>query len=142
PTDDQPVEYEMSEGISSSTARRMTSRMPGPRLSTDRLTLRRWEQGDLEPLAAMHADPDVMEYLGGPLPIERSTEFISRNESSFESRGYGMWAVELPGAVPFIGIVGLGSVDQDFPFGPTVELGWRIARPFWGRGYAPEAARA
>ena len=53
---------------------------------------------------------------------------------------YGLWAVEIKDAVPFIGFVGLHK--QDFPasFTPCIEIGWRIAYEYWGKGYAFEAA--
>ena len=53
-----------------------------------------------------------------------------------------MWAVEVRDGPAFIGFVGLGFVDADYPFGPAVEVGWRLAHRFWGYGYATEAARA
>jgi RimJ/RimL family protein N-acetyltransferase len=52
------------------------------------------------------------------------------------------WAVEVPGGAEFIGFVGLLEPSFDEAFTPCVEIGWRLAAPSWGRGYAPEAARA
>jgi ribosomal-protein-alanine N-acetyltransferase len=53
-----------------------------------------------------------------------------------------MWAVEVPGAAQFIGFVGLMRATFAAPFTPAVEIGWRLARPYWNRGYATEGARA
>ncbi len=109
---------------------------------TERLLLRRWRDEDRRPFAALNADPEVMEYLPGTLSMAQSDALIRRIEVGFQAHGYGLWAVELPGEAPFIGFVGLARVDFDVFFAPTVEVGWRLARPFWGRGFASEAARA
>jgi RimJ/RimL family protein N-acetyltransferase len=114
----------------------------GPELRTERLLLRRWRAGDLERCAAMNADPCVMEYFPAPLSRLQTAEFIERMEGSFEDWGYGLWAVELPGEVPFVGCVGLLPVGEELPFAPAVELGWRLVRAHWGRGLAGEAASA
>ncbi|WP_054477950.1 GNAT family N-acetyltransferase, partial [Achromobacter sp. 2789STDY5608615] len=54
----------------------------------------------------------------------------------------GFWAVEAPGVAPFIGFVGIKALAPTLPFAPGVEIGWRLAAPYWGRGYASEAAQA
>jgi RimJ/RimL family protein N-acetyltransferase len=62
--------------------------------------------------------------------------------AEIEREGWGLWAVEVVGAVPFIGMVGLHRVPASFPFAPAVEIGWRLAPNHWGHGYATEAATA
>jgi RimJ/RimL family protein N-acetyltransferase len=62
--------------------------------------------------------------------------------AALEERGWGWWAVEIKGEAPFIGFVGLNPVPAGYPFAPAVETGWRLMRPWWGRGLAPEGARA
>ncbi len=109
---------------------------------TDRLLLRTWRQEDLEPFAALNADPEVMECLPKLLDRQESDDLAARLRDQFETRGYGRWAVEVPGVAPFIGFVGLACVDFPAPFTPCVEIGWRLAREHWGKGYASEAARA
>jgi RimJ/RimL family protein N-acetyltransferase len=108
-------------------------------IRTERLLLRRWGDSDREPFAAMNTDPAVMEHLQGPMSRERSDEFVDRIERHWDEHGWGLWAVEVPGAAPFIGYVGLwpaGYVAEGM-----VEVGWRLASEHWGRGYATEAAR-
>jgi len=114
----------------------------GPELQTRRLLLRRWRAEDLEPCTAMNADPEVMEHFPAPLSESETVDFIARMELSFEDRGYGLWALEMPGERALIGCVGLLAVASDLPFAPAVELGWRLSRAHWGRGYATEAASA
>jgi ribosomal-protein-alanine N-acetyltransferase len=113
-----------------------------PRLPTERLLLRRWRALDRAPFAAMNADPDVMEHFPAALSRAQSTAMIERIEACFEHRGYGLWALEIPERERFIGFAGLSPVDVPVAFAPAVEVGWRLARPFWGLGYATEAAAA
>jgi RimJ/RimL family protein N-acetyltransferase len=113
-----------------------------PELRTERLLLRRWRPEDLEPCAAMNADAEVMEHFPAPLSTAESSALIARMERCFEELGYGLWAVEIPDSVSFIGCVGLVPVGIDFAFAPAVEIGWRLARSHWGSGLAHEAASA
>ena len=53
-----------------------------------------------------------------------------------------MLAAELLGEVPFIGFMGIQNVPFEAPFTPAIEIGWRLARPFWNRGLATEGASA
>jgi RimJ/RimL family protein N-acetyltransferase len=108
-------------------------------IRTGRLVLRRWRASDREPFAAMNADPAVVEHLQGPMSRDRSDDFIDRIERHWDERGWGLWAVEVPGVAPLVGYVGLWPAD--FLAEGMVEVGWRLARPHWGRGYATEAAR-
>jgi RimJ/RimL family protein N-acetyltransferase len=110
-------------------------------LRTDRLALRRWRDSDLAPWAAMNADPEVREHLGDLLTREQSDASVARFRAEFEQRGHGWWAVEVAATGEFIGFAGLDPVDDGLPF-DGVEIGWRLARPAWGHGYATEAASA
>jgi RimJ/RimL family protein N-acetyltransferase len=108
-------------------------------LRTDRLLLRRWRDADRDPFAALNADAAVVEHLQGPLSRERSDAFVDRIEAHWESEGWGLWAVEVVDGAPFVGYVGLWPAEYVAP--GMVEVGWRLAREHWGRGYATEAAR-
>jgi len=113
-----------------------------PEVRTPRLLLRRWRNEDLEPFAAMNADPRVVEHLPGPMTRGASDALVARIEANFETRGFDVFAVEVPGVAPLIGFVGLTVPRFEAPFTPCVEIGWRLAFEHWGRGYATEAARA
>lgn len=110
-------------------------------LRTDRLVLRGWRESDLAPWAAMNADPEVREYFPGTLTREQSEASVARFQADLDQRGWGWWAVEVRATGEFIGFTGLDPVDEDTPF-TGVEVGWRLARPHWGHGYATEAALA
>jgi RimJ/RimL family protein N-acetyltransferase len=90
----------------------------------------------------MNADGKVMEHFPATLSLEESATLIGRIGASFETHGYGLWAVEVRGEASFIGFVGLAQVDPALPFAPAVEVGWRLARAYWSRGFATEAALA
>jgi RimJ/RimL family protein N-acetyltransferase len=89
----------------------------------------------------MNADQRVMEHFPAALTREQSDRFVDRIEAHFAEHGFGPWAVEISGAVAFIGYVGLLIPQFDAHFTPAVEVGWRLAAEYWGRGYATEAAR-
>ena len=77
----------------------------------------------------------------GLLPRERSDAFVDRIEARWDTSGWGLWAVELPGIAPFIGFVGLWPADY-VTGAPMVEVGWRLDRTHWGHGYVTEGGRA
>jgi len=83
-----------------------------------------------------------MEHFPSTLARTESDAFADGIEAGFEERGCGLWAVEIPGEAEFIGYVGLALHDFPAHFTPAVEIGWRLAREYWGRGFATEAARA
>jgi RimJ/RimL family protein N-acetyltransferase len=111
-------------------------------LPTPRLILRPWRAEDSEPFAAMFADPEVMEFLMPVADRAAIDGVIGRIQQHFDQHGFGWWAAEVPGVAPFIGFIGLSHVGFDAHFTPAVEIGWRLARRYWGQGYATEGARA
>jgi ribosomal-protein-alanine N-acetyltransferase len=111
-------------------------------LSTPGLRLRRWREADREPFAALNADPAVMEHFPARLSRRQSDKLIEEIEAGFEANGFGLWALELLATGEFVGFAGLAVPAFDAHFTPAVEVGWRLARPAWGKGYATEAARA
>jgi len=111
-------------------------------LRTERLLLRAWRESDREPFARLNADPRVTEHLQGPLTRAESDALVNRIRAHFAERGFGLWALEIPGVADFAGFAGLSVPSFTAAFTPCVEIGWRLAAEQWGRGYATEAARA
>ncbi|MDF3294265.1 GNAT family N-acetyltransferase [Streptomyces silvisoli] len=113
-------------------------------IRTPRLILRRWYDDDLAPLAEIHADSQVMRWIGdgSVRDLGHTAEDIERWEEEWDEEGFGLFAVELLASGELAGFTGL-SVPTFLPeVLPAVEIGWRLGRQFWGQGYASEAAHA
>ena len=108
-------------------------------LRTERLLLRAWRPEDRAPFASLNADPVVMEHFPSPLTRAQSDAYADGLEAHFVAHGFGQWVVEADGEMA--GYCGL-SWSEGLPCSPALEIGWRLARPWWGRGLATEAARA
>ncbi len=111
-------------------------------LSTERLLMRRWQDADREPFAALNGDPLTMQFFPETLDRAASDAFVDRIESRFDEQGYGLWALELMATGEFIGYTGLNPMPDGVPGAGGMEVGWRLARRAWHQGYATEAARA
>ena len=111
-------------------------------LPTPRLLLRQWQPSDLEPFALMSSDTDVMRYYPTPWSRKQSDAFAKRVMRLIDERGWDFWAVEERASGRFIGFVGLHVPSDELPFSACVEVGWRLAKSYWGLGYATEAAQS
>ena len=115
--------------------------MIAPTLETERLTLRAIGPQDVEPDRAMNADAEVQRFLGGPkgdYDAFATLATLAAHAGHWALRGFGQWTVERREDCAFLGRVGLWEP----PGWPSLEVGWKLARPAWGAGYAAEAARA
>lgn len=115
-------------------------------LDTPRLQLRQWTDADKAPFAKLNGNARVMEYFPHTLSRAESNGMVERLAGAIAQRGWGFWAVEVTRKHPFIGMVGISIPRTQLPFsnacGPCVEVGWRLDAPYWGNGYATEAAQA
>lgn len=111
-------------------------------IQTPRLILRAWRSDDARPFADMNTDQEVMHHFPAHLTRAESDAMIDRIMQHFVTKGWGLWAVEIPELSSFIGYCGLQTVTFGASFTPAVEIGWRLARPYWGNGFALEAAQA
>ncbi|PIE47017.1 MAG: GNAT family N-acetyltransferase [Gammaproteobacteria bacterium] len=116
---------------------------------TPRLKLRQWHMSDLKPFAQMNADPEVMRYFPTVLTESDSNALGNKIQKLIDQKGYGFWGVELLATQEFIGFAGLNEIDSDSELAKTLnmdknflEIGWRLAKKYWGKGYASEAAKA
>ncbi|MGL4317970.1 MAG: GNAT family N-acetyltransferase [Pseudomonas sp.] len=110
-------------------------------LSSERLILRPWRDSDLDALAALCADAEVMAHFPAPLDLRESEALLRRLQAHYNEHGFSFWALERRADGVVIGFTGLAHVGFAAPFVPAVEIGWRLARAYWGQGYALEAAR-
>jgi RimJ/RimL family protein N-acetyltransferase len=113
-------------------------------LETPRLTLRRWQEVDREPFAAMNADPVVMQYFAAPYTRQESDEAVNRYIAAFERDGFSFFATILRETGEFVGLIGLQTMRDVVPNlpQPAVEIGWRLTRASQGQGLATEGATA
>jgi len=111
-------------------------------IETERLILRRWIESDLEPFTKMNQDAEVMRYFVNTLTAEDVKKFCIRNTQEFSEYDYGFYAVEEKESGDFIGFIGFHYVEMDAEFCPCVEIGWRLNKPYWNKGYATEGAKA
>ncbi len=110
--------------------------------TTARLRLRQWCDADRAPFAKLNADRKVMEFFPATMDREASDTMVERWTAQIAERGWGLWATELKASGKFIGFIGLQIPATTLPFGPCVEIGWRLAAAHWGKGYATEGGRA
>jgi RimJ/RimL family protein N-acetyltransferase len=104
----------------------------------EQILLRQWQDRDLEPYAAMNADPEVMRHFPTLLTKEQTAVSMERQRRAIAERGWGLWAVEIDGV--FAGFTGLNIPGFSAPFMPCTEIGWRFRREYWGRSLAYRAA--
>jgi RimJ/RimL family protein N-acetyltransferase len=83
-----------------------------------------------------------MEHFPSTLSPDESDRLVDHVEAHFDRYGFGFWAVEVPGVAPFAGFIGLSVPRFEAHFTPCVEIGWRLSREYWDRGYATEGAQA
>jgi RimJ/RimL family protein N-acetyltransferase len=111
-----------------------------PELRTERLVMRGFREEDLDALAEISADGEVTRWVGDPdgLSREETWRRLAYFVGHWELRGFGQWALFEQATGELVGRAGLLQPEG----WPGLEVGWLVARPFWGRGYAPEAGRA
>lgn len=109
-------------------------------LETKRLRLRQWKDSDLAGFSKMSADPSVMKYFPATLSESDSNALAVKLKDIIYLQSWGLWAVEIKESGEFIGFTGLNKPTCELPITPCVEIGWRLATQYWGKGYATEAA--
>jgi RimJ/RimL family protein N-acetyltransferase len=96
----------------------------------------------LDGLAAMNADPEVMVHFPGVVSRAGSATHLARMKAHWAAHGFGLFALMRNSDAAFLGFTGLTRPSYETPFTPCVEVGWRLTRAAWGKGYAHEAAQA
>ena len=116
--------------------------MAGFRIETPRLVLREWREADVDPMAGINSDPEVMAFIGPLQSRDETSRFIGRHAAMLADHGICYWAVEHRELEAIIGFCGLEPGGSGMPVEGRIEIGWRLARNVWGLGFAREAAGA
>ncbi|HSI26112.1 MAG TPA: GNAT family N-acetyltransferase [Aeromicrobium sp.] len=111
------------------------------KLTTTRLVLRQWRDDDIDALAAINGDPEVMRHFFAPLTREQTERTVADYQASFAAHGFGPWAVEVAETGELIGLAGLLPVRFEAHFTPAVHLIAKFAAHAWRRHFGTEAAQ-
>lgn len=110
--------------------------------TSNRLGFRNWKTTDVDLLSQINADKKVMQFFPST-PTKKATEdFILRMQEQFSKKQFCYFAVELLNTQQFIGFIGLSEQTYESEFNPSIDIGWRLAKEFWHKGYATEGAKA
>ena len=111
-------------------------------IETDRVLLRHWIAEDLPIWIAQNSDPENLQYFPRVYSAEESTESFNRLKKTLEEDQFGLWAAVEKSSGQFMGFIGIAERNHEgIAFMPCREIGWRLDKKFWGKGYATEAAR-
>ena len=108
--------------------------------TSERLGFRKWDEQDLLPMTSINQDPEVMKYFPYPINASATAAFINRMNAQYDKSGYCYFAVDRLDDSTLIGFIGLSYQDYELPFAPFVDIGWRLAKAHWNKGYATEGA--
>jgi len=109
-------------------------------LETERLILDTWQMSDWTAFRPIATDPEVMRFITGGMPWTdgQIQTFVDRQVKLYAERGFCRWKLTLKDSRELIGFCGVGFWRD----APDPEIGWWLARRYWGRGFATEAAQA
>ena len=111
-------------------------------IETERLILRTWQDSDFRRFTLMNQDPLVMEFFPKTLSQEESADSYRRITDFIQQKGFGLFAAEEKGSEEYMGFIGFNQPTFSSYFTPCIEIGWRLDRRFWNRGFATEGAKA
>lgn len=110
--------------------------------TSSRLGFREWKVTDLDAMAEICADTKVMEYFPFVLSKEQTVELIAKRQRKYTENGFCYYAVEILKTNEMIGFIGIEK--QEYNAGienPFIDIGWRLKRDAWNKGYATEGAK-
>ncbi|WP_010180695.1 GNAT family N-acetyltransferase [Aquimarina agarilytica] len=109
--------------------------------TSDRLGFRNWLETDLSEFAKINADPAVMAHFPFALTFQETKKLMARLQAMYLKMGYTYFAVQVLKTGEFIGFIGLAYQDYEAPFNPATDIGWRLKKSAWGKGFATEGAK-
>lgn len=108
---------------------------------SDRLGFRNWSNRDIAEFAELNADEAVMEHFPATLSKKEAEQLVARLRSHFTTNGFTYYATEILATKAFIGMIGLAYQTYETAYTPAIDIGWRLKRSAWGKGYATEGAK-
>ena len=108
---------------------------------SERLGFRNWSKEDLVEFAKLNGDEAVMEHFPEILSNKEVAIFISQLKAHFDENGFTYYATEILETGEFIGMIGLAFQKYETNFTPAIDIGWRLKRSAWGKGFATEGAK-
>lgn len=109
--------------------------------TSQRLGFRNWTETDLPEFAQLNADKNVMQHFPATLTEKETSDFIKRLQQHYEKHGHTYFAVELLETGEFIGFIGLVYQEYTSAYTPATDIGWRLKKTAWGKGFATEGAK-
>lgn len=110
--------------------------------TSERLGFRNWTEDDIQPMADLNKNPNVMEFFPSIPTFAETKTFIEKMQQQFAKKNYCYFAVDVLESAIFIGFIGLSDKDFESDFTPCVDIGWRLSEGYWNKGYATEGAKA
>ncbi len=108
---------------------------------SERLGFRNWRHKDLDEFTKLNSDKEVMEHFPKTLSRKEVKVLIEKLKNHFENNGFTYYATEVLETKEFIGMIGLAYQEYETEYTPAVDIGWRLKRNAWGKGYATEGAK-
>lgn len=109
---------------------------------SERLGFRHLTMDDFDDLLEINTDEEAMRFFPSIYTAEATEKMIQKNLDFYNTIGYGRYAMDLLDSGTFIGFVGSGPITFEFPLELHPEIGWRINKKYWNKGYATEGAKA
>ena len=107
---------------------------------SQRLGYRNWQESDIELMYHLNQDEEVMRYFPGLNSMIQTKDFITRMQNNFKEKRYCYFAVDRLDTHEFIGFIGIMDQTYEAEFTPCIDIGWRLAKAHWGKGFATEGA--
>ena len=114
---------------------------PNYLFTSERLGFRTWTVNDQEQFHLLNSDQDVMQHFPSTLSEVETSDFISRLIAHHNKYGHCYFATEILETGEFIGFIGLTYQTYESEFTPATDIGWRLVKSAWGKGYATEGAK-
>jgi len=108
---------------------------------SERLGFRNWKNEDLDEFIKLNSDDKVMEHFPKSLSKNETGKLLDKLKNHFTVYGFTYYATEILKTKELIGMIGLAHQVYKSPYTPAIDIGWRLKKNIWGKGYATEGAK-